>query len=135
MKNNEIRTNNTNNENKGGIIMMNGTIENVKAFAEVVRDLVVERMGATAIAEVQEVVKNNNQRLTGITVRTKEINVSPTIYLDDFYSRYIEGESITDIVDHIIRIYEEKGMEFVKTRRVRIIKNTKRRENDDDYDE
>ena len=107
MKNNEIRTNNTNNENKGGIIMMNGTIENVKAFAEVVRDLVVERMGATAIAEVQEVVKNNNQRLTGITVRTKEINVSPTIYLDDFYSRYLEGESITGIVDHIIRIYEE----------------------------
>ena len=107
MKNNEIRTNNTNKEKKGGIIMMNGTIENVKAFAEVVRDLVVERMGATAIAEVQEVVKNNNQRLTGITVRTKEINVSPTIYLDDFYSRYLEGESITGIVDHIIRIYEE----------------------------
>lgn len=56
---------------------------------------------------LQSVSKNNEVRLDGMTITPKGCNVSPTIYLNDFYEAFRQGESLADITEEILHIYRE----------------------------
>lgn len=103
--NNEA-ANNSNNDFNGGIVMMNGTIKTMDVFATTVKVAVEESLGAGYSVEIHEVLKNNDTRLTGLTIRGGESNVAPTIYLDGFFAKYKEGMSMTVICNNIIETYE-----------------------------
>lgn len=108
------RNNNSNNVNsnyEGGIVMMNRTIENVKDFAEVMKEMLEERMGMDTSIEVRDVSKNNGQVLTGLTIREKDVNASPTIYVEDFFERYRFGDSVGDLCDDVIDTYHRSKLE------------------------
>lgn len=69
-------------------------------------ELVVERVKETfedREVMLNEVVKNNGIKLTGLVVYDKESNVGPAAYLDDAY-RFVESGRMTfeEVVEHII---------------------------------
>ena len=56
---------------------------------------------------INEVLKNNSTRLTGLTIKTEESNVAPTIYLEGSFERYKAGDAtLPVIVSEIISVYE-----------------------------
>ncbi len=64
---------------------------------------------ATASVDLQTVTKNNDLKLTGLTIRSANSNVSPTIYLEQFFDRYQNGEEMSRVLENIadIRIRHE----------------------------
>ncbi len=57
---------------------------------------------------IVEVKKNNGLRLHGLSIFLQDSpnKVSPTIYLDEYYSRYMSGISLSETMQDIIRTYE-----------------------------
>jgi len=70
-----------------------------------VQDRVQDVAGADACVQVQEVRKNNNVVLHGLSILRKGQNVSPTIYLDSFYEMMEEGTDVECIVKKILEVY------------------------------
>ena len=87
---------NNNNSNNGGIVMMNATINSMDTFAAVVKEAVEASLGDGYEVSINEVLKNNDTHLTGLTIRTEESNVAPTIYLEGMFERYKAGDGIGD---------------------------------------
>lgn len=50
-------------------------------------------------------VKNNGIKRYGITLVEQGINISPTIYLEEYYQQFEEGSSMETIVKDILRLY------------------------------
>ena len=59
---------------------------------------------ADADVRLQLVNKNNGLKLTGLTIRSIDSNVSPTIYLEKYYEDYVSGEDISEILSKIAKI-------------------------------
>ena len=113
MKNNNFNSinnataNNNNNSINGGIAMMNATINSMDIFAAVVKEAVEASLGDGYVVSINEVLKNNGTRFTGMTIRTEESNVAPTIYLEGMFERYKAGDAaVPVIVSEIISVYE-----------------------------
>lgn len=111
MKNNNFDSMNTaannNNSNNGGIAMMNATINSMEVFAATVKEAVEASLGEGYEVNIHEVLKNNNTHLTGLTIKTEESNVAPTIYLEGSFERFKVGDAtLPVIVSEIISVYE-----------------------------
>lgn len=52
-------------------------------------------------ATIQTVIKNNDRTLYGINVRKRGNNIAPTIYLEDYFKRYLDGASVHETLDDI----------------------------------
>ena len=115
MKNNSINNadtnNNFSNNNLGGIAMMNGTINNMKDFADTIRAAVEVSLGAGYEIEIHDVLKNNSTHLTGLTIRDEEYNVAPTIYLEDFFEKYRNGIGLDRIIEEIGAVHNSHRAE------------------------
>lgn len=59
---------------------------------------------ASAEVSLQVVRKNNDLQLTGLTIRSTESNICPTIYLEKFYDDYVEGADISEILERIAEV-------------------------------
>lgn len=57
-----------------------------------------------AEAGENDVIKNNGLRLRGIVIKRPDVIVSPSIYIENFYQRYINGEKIEEIAEDIIEL-------------------------------
>ncbi len=77
----------------------------LETFMDTVTIKVQEIAGADASVHVQEVRKNNNVLLHGMTILRKGQNVSPTIYLDGFFDMLEDGMDIEYIVRKILEAY------------------------------
>ncbi|MDE7266628.1 MAG: hypothetical protein K2N89_04095, partial [Lachnospiraceae bacterium] len=76
-------------------------------FTELVRNEVEKRTGDGHNVQITTVTKNNGVVLRGITVLREGCNISPTIYLNDFYGAYRNGTAtIGTITDDVMDIYE-----------------------------
>ena len=111
MKNNNFDSINNiaanNNSNNGGIVMMNATINSMEVFAATVKEAVEASLGDGYEVSINEVLKNNDTHLTGLTIRTEESNVAPTIYLEGMFERYTAGDaSVPVIVSEVLSVYE-----------------------------
>lgn len=58
-----------------------------------------------ATVSLQSISKNNDVKMDGLTITSGDCNISPTIYLNNFYESYEQGESLEDITAEILRIY------------------------------
>ena len=98
---------NNNSENNGGMNMMNAIIKNMDGFAQVVKEAVEAILGGGYEVSINEVLKNNDTHLTGLTIRTDESNIAPTIYLERMFERYKAGNAtVPVIVSEILSVYE-----------------------------
>lgn len=78
-------------------------------FIEIILESVRERLPECEV-ELRKVVKNNNVTLSGLTIKKKNINAAPTIYLEQFFESYLEGEEINEIINIVIGLYEENKL-------------------------
>lgn len=69
---------------------------------ENIRDHLPENY-ADADISLADVIKNNDQVLTGLMIRS-ESNVTPNIYLEQFYEMYQNGEEMDAILDRISKV-------------------------------
>lgn len=95
----------------GNLIMakekMMGTtkIADMNAFASTVKQM-LEQAHPSADVEIQRVNKNNNRMLTGIAIYEAGSNISPNIYLEDFFTEYEAGRPLDEICHTIEEIHK-----------------------------
>ena len=58
-------------------------------------------------AQTHNSLKNNNVSRLGITISDSQVNISPTIYMEEFYQEYQQGLSLSEITQIILDIYHE----------------------------
>ncbi len=87
---------------------------NYGEFLDYVQDGISKILGPEACVKVHKVLKNNNIELDALAVTQPESNISPTIYLNDYFCEYEKGKKLGEIVNEIYELYEEhRGkMEF-----------------------
>lgn len=103
-KNNGAANRNSNNEG-GRIIMANGTIRTMEAFAGTVKSVMETVYGSRYSISIQPVTKNNGIHLTGLTIREEGINTAPTIYLEGLYAEYQDGMTMGAVCKEVMRLY------------------------------
>lgn len=60
-----------------------------------------------AKVEINDVIKNNDTHLSGLTIRKEDTGIAPTIYLEDFYNQVESGQhSVEGIMLRIADVYE-----------------------------
>lgn len=74
-------------------------------FLESIKQMVKERLDESYTIQINSVLKNNSIELDGLVILKKGENISPNIYLNEYYDRYKEGEELNDIVNEILDIY------------------------------
>ena len=114
MQNNNFNNgaaNNNSNNNGGMMIMMNGTIRTMEVFAGTVKSAMEAVYGSECKVDVHKVVKNNGLHLTGITIRNRESNMAPTIYLDGYFADYKDGRTMENICKEIVEVYEKNKVQ------------------------
>lgn len=80
---------------------------NFNDFVDHVAKKVTDQMGEEYHYSTTKVTKNNNIVLTGLSVRKDDETVAPTVYLDEFYEMYENGEIIQDIVSGIVNCFND----------------------------
>lgn len=55
---------------------------------------------------VHPVLKNNGAIYDGLVIIDPLFNISPTIYLNPYFHRYLDGVSLDDIYEDILNVYE-----------------------------
>ncbi len=68
-----------------------------------IKDFLPEKY-ADAEVSIQQVVKNNDQKLDGLTIRLDDSNVAPNIYLNKYFEQYEDGKSMDEILADIANI-------------------------------
>lgn len=77
-------------------------------FKNELKEIIEKKITSDRKVIFHEVKKNNNIVLTGLLIRDENVNISPTIYLDYYYDRYMSGgKNIENVADEILRIYEK----------------------------
>ena len=74
---------------------------NYQEFQEQIMENIKEYLPesyADSLVHIQQVQKNNGVLLDGLNIVLPEENVSPTIYLNDYYKHYRAGREMEDIL-------------------------------------
>ncbi|MDO5410683.1 MAG: DUF5688 family protein [Lachnospiraceae bacterium] len=88
-------------------------------FINYIRNSFQELMGPDVPVRIQPVLKNNNVHLDALTILPEGQNVSPSIYLNDYYKQYQTGTALNVIIREISDIYEgSRGMFHVNTENI-----------------
>lgn len=74
-------------------------------FMNIIRKEVSERF--EGCVKIEEIEKNNGLVLHGLTIRIKESNISPNIYLEPFYNDYLNGKKMDEVIEDICKIYSD----------------------------
>ncbi len=75
-------------------------------FTSEFKKVIEKRVGKEKI-KYHEVIKNNGVVLHGITMMNRE-NVSPTLYIEWFFRRYLEQDTMEELVDQFVEIVEQE---------------------------
>lgn len=78
---------------------------NYKTFQDYICSTIQRLEGPNTKIIIRTIVKNNDLHLDGLTIQKGELNISPTIYLNDFYKSYQDGISMETICDDILGLY------------------------------
>lgn len=78
-------------------------------FAEMMKDLVEDRLGNGYEVSIRDVVKNNGTELTGLSVGAKDARIAPTIYLEGIESEFEDSKiSAGEAADMIVRTFKRE---------------------------
>lgn len=79
---------------------------NYEEFLDRVRTMAEHRTGGEAQVTIRPILKNNNLRLDGLLILYPGENISPALYLNQYYARYLGGIPMEMILDEIFATYE-----------------------------
>ena len=75
-------------------------------FTTLVREEVERRTGDCYKVRLNDVTKNNGVVLRGLTVTQDDSNISPTIYLNNYYEEYMKGRAtLLNVVNDVMDTY------------------------------
>lgn len=80
---------------------------NYQQFVMALKEKVAAILGGNVDVQIHTALKNNGYERVGLTISEKHINLSPTIYLEEYFKYFEEDDSIDDIVESILRVYHE----------------------------
>lgn len=66
-----------------------------------------QHFGEQAAVSLHSIIKNNNIHLDGLTIYDSSVNISPTLYLNDYYQDYLAGRPFDDVLKDIIEAYQK----------------------------
>ncbi|MBQ4068509.1 MAG: hypothetical protein IJC76_04590 [Lachnospiraceae bacterium] len=78
-------------------------------FLSYIKDSITTIIGEERQVNIHKIIKNNDIELDGLSITSSSHNISPTIYLNDYYNDYLNGANIGDIVYDIYGIYEQQN--------------------------
>lgn len=76
-------------------------------FVGAVKKEVTKLGGRNMRVELHTAIKNNGKERIGLALKEEQINVSPAIYLDEYFDMWQSGKSIDDIAKSILQLYEK----------------------------
>ena len=76
-------------------------------FCDKVKLKLQEMVDEGATVRIQKVLKNNNIVRYAAVISEKDNNISPSIYLENFYGDYINGQSLSSVCREIIQVHEK----------------------------
>lgn len=79
-------------------------------FAEEVKERLIRKKPDIKV-EIVKSLKNNGVTLVGISISKKEEQVIPSIYLETYYEKYLNGKPMESIVQELLCIYEKCKVE------------------------
>ena len=74
-------------------------------FIETVKEHIKQELHKSVY--ICPVLKNNGAVYDGLIISDPLFNISPTIYLNPYYHRYLDGVSLEDIYEDILQTYRE----------------------------
>lgn len=80
-------------------------------FVERVEEKLKGRLDGGRTLYVREATKNNGKERKGVVFCEPGVNVSPTIYLEEYYERYQQGCSLEQVADQIMSLYSHVRMQ------------------------
>ena len=84
---------------------------NYQQFVTTLKEKVTLILGNDLDIQMHTALKNNGNERIGLTISDKQINISPTIYLEEYFRHYQNGDTIEDIVESILSVYHEVKFE------------------------
>ncbi len=88
-----------------------GAYMNFINFVNTTKEMVEEILPRDVAISVTSVQKNNGVKLDGLCISEPNKNIAPTIYLNDYYEKYLEGMEMLDIIEEINDIYRKSKVE------------------------
>lgn len=79
---------------------------NYQEFTEHIRENLESLIEPGQKVTLQTIDKNNGTQYQGIVIIDPILNISPTIYLEPFYLKYLNGTSTLDICRDILKFYQ-----------------------------
>jgi len=80
---------------------------NYQEFVLSVKEHISSRLGCTVKVHLHTTIKNNGKERIGLTIANEQVNIFPTIYLEEFYEQYQNGFSVDSIAENIAKLYDE----------------------------
>lgn len=80
---------------------------NYSEFKQHILSDLQNRLGSDIRVTVQDIIKNNDTHLDGLTILSAKYNLSPTIYLNHYFKQYENGRSLPDIEEDILKVYHD----------------------------
>lgn len=84
---------------------------NYQEFVTILNEKMNQLLNPKATSQIHNALKNNGAKRTGLTISQKETNISPTIYLEEYYHQYENGWTLDEITESLIRLYHEVRFE------------------------
>lgn len=81
-------------------------------FIEYIKTHLVSYFEPDASVIVHRVLKNNSMELDGVSVLRQNQNISPTLYLNDYYEEYLCGAPLKDILDELYHSFLQPHTAF-----------------------
>ncbi|MEE0685163.1 MAG: DUF5688 family protein [Lachnospiraceae bacterium] len=76
-------------------------------FCEKVKLKLQELVEEGATVRIQKVLKNNNVVRYAAIITERNSRISPSIYLENFYSDYINGRSLSDVCEEVLNLHNK----------------------------
>lgn len=76
-------------------------------FTEELKQIVQKKLGNEYQVSIGQVLKNNGLTKDSILIKETHSSISPNIYLEYFYERFCECESLDEISEEIISSYQQ----------------------------
>ena len=84
---------------------------NYSEFKMYLTSSIADRIGEDTKVCIRKIPKNNGVEFDGITIYHTRRNVAPTIYLEWYWQRYLEGEDVDTIAEMIITENEKYSID------------------------
>lgn len=80
---------------------------NYSEFLDYIKSSVTKILGKEKNVNITKILKTNDIEYDALTILDADSNISPTIYLNQYYVDYMNGKSLGSIVNEIFGLYEE----------------------------